>query len=145
MRFSGKHISVPAIKKHLRQRAALTDRARLIVEWLLLLLSSIIVVGAMRAAQLPAALMLGPMIAAIGFALGGAKEKPNRGYHRPQHERSGQLSSTHGAHYNDRAQEQEQPFHDQPCAVRKRCTLPEMLFYCGHGYVFTRKPHRWLS
>jgi uncharacterized protein len=73
MRFSGKHISVPAIKKHLRQRAALTDRARRIVEWLLLLLSSIIVVGAMRAAQLPAALMLGPMIAAIGFALGGAK------------------------------------------------------------------------
>src|SRR5258708_24200080 len=73
MRFSGKHISVPAIKKQLRERAARSDRARRSVEWRVLLLSSIIVVGAMRAAQLPAALMLGPMIAAIGFALGGAK------------------------------------------------------------------------
>src|SRR6267143_2609223 len=68
-------MSVSAIKKYLRERAALSDRARRIVEWLLLLLSSITLVAVMRAAQLPAALMLGPMITAIGFALGGAKAR----------------------------------------------------------------------
>src|SRR5258708_8065860 len=78
MRFSGKHISVPAIKKQLRKRAVVRDGGRRSAEWLLLLLTSIILVVAMRAAQLPAALMLGPMIAAIGFALGGAKARLSR-------------------------------------------------------------------
>ena len=64
------------LRKFLRKRAA--ERARRIAEWLLLLLTSIILVAAMRAAQLPAALMLGPMIAAIGFALGGAKARLSR-------------------------------------------------------------------
>jgi membrane AbrB-like protein len=61
-----------------RGRAALTDRARRVAEWLLLLVSSILLVSAMRAARLPAALLLGPMIAAIGFALGGAKARLSR-------------------------------------------------------------------
>jgi membrane AbrB-like protein len=56
----------------------LTDRARRIAEWPLLLVSSVLLVSAMRAAQLPAALLLGPMIAAMGFALGGAKARLSR-------------------------------------------------------------------
>lgn len=49
-------------------------------EWLLLLVSSSLLVGAMRAAQLPAALMLGPMIAAIGFALCGTTARLSRSF-----------------------------------------------------------------
>jgi uncharacterized protein len=56
----------------------LLGRARWTIEWLLLLASSIILVVAMRAVQLPAALMLGPMIAAIGFALSGANLRLSR-------------------------------------------------------------------
>jgi membrane AbrB-like protein len=78
MRFSGKHISVLPINKYLRERPLFADRARRIAEWLLLLVSSILLVSAMRAARLPAALMLGPMIAAIGFALCGAKARLSR-------------------------------------------------------------------
>jgi membrane AbrB-like protein len=74
MRFSGKHIPVLAIKKLLRERAVLAYRARM-AEWLLLFVSSSVLVVAMRAAQLPAALLLGPMIAAMGFALCGAKAR----------------------------------------------------------------------
>ena len=55
-----------------------SDRARRMAEWLLLLVSSILLVSAMRAVQLPAALMLGPMVAAIGFALCGAKARLSR-------------------------------------------------------------------
>jgi membrane AbrB-like protein len=54
------------------------DRARRMAEWLLLLVSSILLVSAMRAVRLPAALMLGPMVAAIGFALCGAKARLSR-------------------------------------------------------------------
>jgi membrane AbrB-like protein len=74
MRFSGKHISVVS-KKDLRERSVFAYRARRMAEWLLLLVSSSVLVGAMRAAQLPAALLLGPMIAAMGFALCGAKAR----------------------------------------------------------------------
>src|SRR3984893_2797470 len=77
MRFSGKHISV-VTKNDLRERSVFAYRARRMAEWLLLLVSSIFLVIAMRAAQLPAALMLGPMIAAIGFALCGAKARLSR-------------------------------------------------------------------
>jgi membrane AbrB-like protein len=66
------------IKKYLREHAVSAGRARRAGEWLLLLVSSSFLVGAMRAAQLPAALMLGPMIAAIGFALCGAKARLSR-------------------------------------------------------------------
>jgi membrane AbrB-like protein len=55
-------------------------RARRIAEWLLLLVSSSLLVGALRAARLPAALLLGPMIAAMGFALCGAKARLSRTY-----------------------------------------------------------------
>src|SRR5882672_4378785 len=75
MRFSGKHLLVLAIKKLLRERAVFACRARRMAEWLLLFVSSSLLVGAMRAVQLPAALLLGPMIAAMGFALCGAKAR----------------------------------------------------------------------
>jgi hypothetical protein len=68
MRFSGTHMSVFATKKNLRERAMSACRARRMAEWLLLFVSSSLLVGALRAARLPAALLLGPMIAAIGFA-----------------------------------------------------------------------------
>jgi membrane AbrB-like protein len=71
-------MSVRVFKKNLRQHAVSGRRARRIVEWLLLLASSIFLVTAMRAAQLPAALLLGPMIAAIGFALCGAQARLSR-------------------------------------------------------------------
>jgi uncharacterized protein len=75
MRFSGKHIPVLAIKKLLRERAVFACRARRMAEWLLLFVSSSILVGALRAVQLPAALLLGPMIAAMGFALCDAEAR----------------------------------------------------------------------
>jgi membrane AbrB-like protein len=71
---------VLAIKKLLRERAVFANRARRMAEWLLLLVSSSVLVGAMRAAQLPAALLLGPMIAAVGFALCGAKARLPRAF-----------------------------------------------------------------
>jgi hypothetical protein len=46
--------------------AAFTRR---IGEWLLLFMSTILLVGAMRTAQLPAALLFGPIMAAIVFAV----------------------------------------------------------------------------
>src|ERR1700731_463523 len=64
----------------LREGALLADRARRMADWSLLLVCSILLVGAMRAAQLPAALMLGPMIAAIGFALGGTRARLPRSF-----------------------------------------------------------------
>jgi membrane AbrB-like protein len=73
-------MSVFAIKKNLREHAVSAGRARRMAEWLLLLVSSMFLVGAMRAAHVPAALMLGPMIAAIGFALCGAKARLSRTY-----------------------------------------------------------------
>jgi uncharacterized membrane protein AbrB (regulator of aidB expression) len=55
-------MSVFSIIKTLREHAVSAGRTRRMAEWLLLLASSSFLVGAMRAAQLPAALMLGPMI-----------------------------------------------------------------------------------
>jgi uncharacterized protein len=48
---------------------------RRIAEWLLLIMSTIFLVGALRSAQVPAALLLGPIIAAIGLALCGAETR----------------------------------------------------------------------
>src|SRR5882724_3996958 len=79
MRFSGKQISV-VTKKDLRERSVLAYRARRMAEWLLLLVSSSVLAGAMRAAQMPAALLLGPMIAAMGSALCGAKARLPRSF-----------------------------------------------------------------
>jgi uncharacterized membrane protein AbrB (regulator of aidB expression) len=69
---------VLAIKNLFSKEPAFSGGARRMVEWLLLLVSSILLVAAMRAAQMPAALMLGPMIAAIGFAMCGAKVRLSR-------------------------------------------------------------------
>src|SRR3982074_2008542 len=80
MRFSGTHMPVFATKKNLRECAMSACRARQMAEWLLLLVSSSLLVGALRAARLPAALLLGPMIAAIGLALCGAKARLSRIY-----------------------------------------------------------------
>src|ERR1700722_8756711 len=66
------------MKQNLRERAVLTNTARRMAEWSLLLVSSVLLTGALRAAQLPAALLLAPMIAAIVLALGGAKARLSR-------------------------------------------------------------------
>jgi uncharacterized protein len=71
-------MSVLAFKKNLRRHAVSARRTRRMVEWSLLLASSSLLVVAMRIAQLPAALLLGPMIAAIGFALCGAEARLSR-------------------------------------------------------------------
>jgi membrane AbrB-like protein len=71
-------MTVLAFKKNPRQHAVSARRARRTAEWVLLLVASSLLVVAMRAARLPAALLLGPMIAAIGFALCGAQTRLSR-------------------------------------------------------------------
>jgi membrane AbrB-like protein len=69
---------VCATKKDPSERAVFAARIQRVAEWLLLLVSSILLAGAMRAARLPAALLLGPMIAGMGFALAGTGARLSR-------------------------------------------------------------------